>query len=253
MTIQDFRALPDKLILVRHAESVGNVDANTYCNTPDYEVPLSASGWDQAVACGHSIQQLLTGEHGTNYKVFFMTSPYCRTRQTFVGIRQAFSDENFAGVQEEVQLREQDFGNFQDPQKIKADLAERNRFGRFYYRFPDGESGSDVYNRISIFEDHLIRDMKAGKFSHNTSLCLITHGLTMRVFLMRFFNWTVESFLQKISEEEFLKQTSRMHQRRQSLQVKQAYRLRKASKVSLKMCQHSTMEQIDLIGQEYLP
>lgn len=64
------------------------------------------------------------------------------------------------------------------------------------HRFPDGESGSDVYNRVSIFEDHLIRDMKAGKFSHNTSLCLVTHGLTMRVFLMRWFNWTVESFLQ---------------------------------------------------------
>eukprot|EP00878_Enallax_costatus_P033131 GHUV01036519.1.p2 GENE.GHUV01036519.1~~GHUV01036519.1.p2 ORF type:complete len:100 (+),score=2.52 GHUV01036519.1:395-694(+) len=63
-------------------------------------------------------------------------------------------------------------------------------------RFPDGESGSDVYNRISIFEDHLIRDMKSGKFSHNTNICLVTHGLTMRVFLMRWFNWTVESFLQ---------------------------------------------------------
>jgi len=37
-------------------------------------------------------------------------------------------------VQEEVQLREQDFGNFQNPAKIQADLAERNRFGRFYYR-----------------------------------------------------------------------------------------------------------------------
>lgn len=33
-----------------------------------------------------------------------------------------------------MQLREQDFGNFQDPVKIKNDLAERNRFGRFYYR-----------------------------------------------------------------------------------------------------------------------
>jgi hypothetical protein len=32
-------------------------------------------------------------------------------------------------------------------------------------RFPGGESGSDVYNRVSIFEDHLIRDMKAGRFS----------------------------------------------------------------------------------------
>lgn len=62
-------------------------------------------------------------------------------------------------------------------------------------RFPDGESGSDVYNRVSIFEDHLIRDMKASRFSAATSLCLVTHGLTMRVFMMRWFNWTVESFL----------------------------------------------------------
>jgi hypothetical protein len=52
-----------------------------------------------------------------------------------------------------------------------------------------------VYNRVSIFEDHLIRDMKASRFSASTSLCLVTHGLTMRVFLMRWFNWTVESFL----------------------------------------------------------
>jgi hypothetical protein len=32
--------------------------------------------------------------------------------------------------------------------------------------------------------------------SQSTSLCLVTHGLTMRVFLMRWFHWTVESFLQ---------------------------------------------------------
>jgi hypothetical protein len=38
-------------------------------------------------------------------------------------------------LQEEVQMREQDFGNFQNPAKIQADLAERNRFGRFYYRW----------------------------------------------------------------------------------------------------------------------
>ena len=63
-------------------------------------------------------------------------------------------------------------------------------------RFPDGESGSDVYNRVSIFEDHLIRDMKAGKFGNRTSIVLVSHGLTLRVFLMRWFNWTVESFLQ---------------------------------------------------------
>jgi broad specificity phosphatase PhoE len=63
------------------------------------QVPLSARGWEQAVACGHSLRSMMEAEHGNNYKLFFMTSPYCRTRQTFVGIRQAFPDENFAGVQ----------------------------------------------------------------------------------------------------------------------------------------------------------
>eukprot|EP00879_Flechtneria_rotunda_P026276 GHRR01028008.1.p1 GENE.GHRR01028008.1~~GHRR01028008.1.p1 ORF type:complete len:176 (+),score=20.16 GHRR01028008.1:1959-2486(+) len=112
----------------------------------------------------------------------------------------------------------------------------------FTPRFPDGESGSDVYNRISIFEDHLIRDMKSGRFTSNTSLCMVTHGLTMRVFLMRWFNWTVENFLQvynpanatpivieKISEQEFIKRNNCLRERRQTLQVKNAYRLRPES------------------------
>jgi hypothetical protein len=43
------------VILVRHAESQGNVDATTYSSTPDYEVALSARGWEQAVACGAGV------------------------------------------------------------------------------------------------------------------------------------------------------------------------------------------------------
>lgn len=50
----------------------------------------------------------------------------------------------WCAAQEEVQLREQDFGNFQNPTKIQADLAERNRFGRFYYRCAvEGREGGD--------------------------------------------------------------------------------------------------------------
>lgn len=39
---------------------------------------------------------------------------------------------------------------------------ERNRFGRFWFRFPDGgESTADVYDRVSIFVDGLVRDIRA--------------------------------------------------------------------------------------------
>jgi Histidine phosphatase superfamily (branch 1) len=68
MTVEDFRALPDKLVLVRHAESQGNLDAATYCHTPDYEVPLSARGWEQATAAGAALRELMEEEHGGNFR-----------------------------------------------------------------------------------------------------------------------------------------------------------------------------------------
>ena len=43
----------------------------------------------------------------------------------------------------------------QDAEGKKREKADRLRFGRFYYRFPDGESGADVYDRLTIFEDHV--------------------------------------------------------------------------------------------------
>ena len=49
--------------------------------------------------------------------------------------------------------------------------------------------------RITIFEDHMVRDINAGRFSSDTSLVLLTHGLSLRVFLMRWFHWTVDEFL----------------------------------------------------------
>ena len=47
----------------------------------------------------------------------------------------------------------------------QREKAERLRFGRFFYRFPNGESGADVYDRMTIFEDHLVRDINAGRWS----------------------------------------------------------------------------------------
>jgi hypothetical protein len=38
---------------------------------------------------------------------------------------------------------------------------------------------------MTIFEDHLVRDINAGRFADNASLVLVTHGLALRIFLMR--------------------------------------------------------------------
>lgn len=40
-------------------------------------------------------------------------------------------------------------GNFQDREKMRKEKEVRKRYGRFFYRFPDGESAADVYDRIT--------------------------------------------------------------------------------------------------------
>jgi broad specificity phosphatase PhoE len=57
---------------------------------------------------------------------------------------------------------------------------------------PNGESGCDVYDRITTFLDTLHRDFSNPDFPEN--VIIVTHGMTMRVFLMRWFHWTVDYF-----------------------------------------------------------
>lgn len=63
---------------------------------------------------------------------------------------------------------------------------------QFYYRFPEGESGGDVYDRVSTFLESLFRQMTTRRRADN--VVVVSHGLTNRLFLMRFFRLTVEHF-----------------------------------------------------------
>jgi hypothetical protein len=47
----DVRVLPDRIILVRHAQSEGNVDCDAYTYIPDPQVPLVSGQSKQVAAC----------------------------------------------------------------------------------------------------------------------------------------------------------------------------------------------------------
>ncbi len=66
----------------------------------------------QAEQAGQKIKQAMDSD-GQPYNLFFYTSPYKRSRQTHDSVSSCFAADQLKGVQEEVQLREQDFGNFQ--------------------------------------------------------------------------------------------------------------------------------------------
>jgi broad specificity phosphatase PhoE len=57
---------------------------------------------------------------------------------------------------------------------------------------PDGESGADVYDRVSTFLETLHRDFKNPGYPKAT--IIVSHGIAIRVFLMRWFHWSVEKY-----------------------------------------------------------
>jgi len=84
-------------------------------------------------------------------------------------------------------------GNFQNLATREITVLERQKIGRFFYRFKDGESGADVYDRVSSFMDSLFREMDNCLMPDN-NIFIVSHGLFIRLFLMRFYRWSVEKF-----------------------------------------------------------
>eukprot|EP00475_Leptophrys_vorax_P035719 TRINITY_DN5920_c0_g1_i2.p1 TRINITY_DN5920_c0_g1~~TRINITY_DN5920_c0_g1_i2.p1 ORF type:complete len:210 (+),score=51.79 TRINITY_DN5920_c0_g1_i2:1309-1938(+) len=124
-----------------------------------------------------------------NDTVRFWVSPYKRTKMTLEEILKSFDQK--VSVREEPRIREQDWGNFQNPEIIQQLQKHRKKFGIFYFRFPEGESGADVYDRVSSFLESLFRDFH---FDHVDHVVLVSHGITCRMFLMRFLRWSVDKF-----------------------------------------------------------
>lgn len=190
--------LPKRIILVRHGESAGNLDGSAYTTTPDYKIPLTEDGIAQAKLAGTQIRDVISDSGKLrNWKVCFYVSPYERTRSTLREIGRSFPRKKVIGVREECRIREQDFGNFQITERMKIIKETRERFGRFFYRFPEGESAADVFDRVSSFLESLWRDIDS-RFQHDPAddlnIIIVSHGLAARVFLMKWFKWTVEQF-----------------------------------------------------------
>lgn len=208
-TSYNARIMPDQVILLRHGQSMGNIDERRYSTTADNAMPLTRLGWEQAKAAGKLLKQKLL----LRKNVHFIVSPYVRAVETFHGIASAWCDPSeydyiedederlkawYARLlemgltwHEDPRIREQDFGNFQDPTRIKKAKEDRNKFGAFYYRFPHGESASDVFDRISTFLDSLWRSFDVNQCR---TYVIITHGISIRVLLARYFRYTVDQF-----------------------------------------------------------
>lgn len=156
-------AWPERLWLVRHAQSAGNVARDAAerdrleriaLGTRDVDVPLSDLGKGQAEGLGRWIAQLPQDQQPTAVWV----SPYQRALQT-AEVALAVSGSDVPLVVDE-RLREREFGVLDGLTRrgIEAqwpqEAARRTAIGKFYHRPPGGEAWTDALLRVrSVLAD----------------------------------------------------------------------------------------------------
>jgi broad specificity phosphatase PhoE len=172
--------------LVRHGESEANLGKVTSQDVGDHAICLSELGHEQAREAGRRIgREFLAG--GLVY-----VSPYRRTRQTLEDLLDGASEggadlRSDVRIYEDPRLREVEHGY--DPVLPQEDL--RKRHGWFYYRFRGGESPADCYDRTSSFLESMMRQAER---KITDRIVIVTHGLLIRCFVMRFLHLSVEEF-----------------------------------------------------------
>jgi probable phosphoglycerate mutase len=160
-------AWPDRLWIVRHGQSAGNVARDRAhaaglgeidLDIRDVDVPLSDLGHEQSQALGKWFAALPADERPT----VVLTSTYLRAQQTAMAIAQAggLARPGLSFCIDE-RLREREFGVLDrlTTQGIEAKYPEqaeaRRRLGKFYHRPPGGESWCDVILRLRAALDTL--------------------------------------------------------------------------------------------------
>ena len=177
---------PKQIIVFRHGESEANLSKAIYENTPDHLVALTKEGESQCVALGQRLKSFLDGRVVTVW-----SSPFKRSRQTSRIVIGQFSDSEVT-FKEDPRIREQEWGNFFSEETFYSEREKRKAHSNFFYRIKDGESGADVYDRLSSFLESLYRDFE--RYPYQDAALISTHGMTGLIFLMRFFRWTYEQY-----------------------------------------------------------
>jgi len=168
--------------LMRHGESLANVVGDDSLPLADHEIPLTEKGEIQARQAGETL--------GADYlqDALIYTSPFLRTRQTVaLAIEGAGLDLSKVNVREDPRLREVEHG-YSNVGEQRAAIAT---YGHFYYRYQGGESPADCYDRVSGFLESFVRSVQK---TDSRKALIVTHGLALRVFVMRFLHLTVEQF-----------------------------------------------------------
>src|SRR5258706_5609137 len=100
---------PNRIILIRHGESEGNIDKGHYLTIPDYALNLTPRGIEQARQAGTELKAMIGDENLCVY-----LSPYYRTRQTYQYLNESVTTNIVIRIAD-LRIREQDSVHLRHP------------------------------------------------------------------------------------------------------------------------------------------
>ncbi|MDB5486187.1 MAG: phosphoglycerate mutase [Tardiphaga sp.] len=193
---------PDRLWIVRHGESSGNVARDRAHATGSFDIEIDGRDVDVTLSDRGEQQSIALGQWFAAMPVdarpdVVLTSPYLRARKTAQAIQRVsgFADTFKNNDVIDERLREKEFGILDRLTQLgienrHPELAEARRsLGKFYFRPPGGESWCDVILRLRSMMD-TISIHYSGK-----RVLIVAHQVV--VLCMRY-------LLEKLDEQEIL-------------------------------------------------
>jgi len=196
-----------RIFLVRHGQSLANVDKKLYQKITDHAISLSEEGKKQSKEAGEIIVNYLKTIYGSdippeNYNCKLWTSTYKCARETSEIIQETAGNW-IQSTAESIFLGEQQFGLFEGedweserlstlyPNEVEYYQKLCKFKGRFWAKPPLGESRADVCMRVCRIFGNFNRDSKPNSI---TNMIVVSHGITLRAFIMMWFHHNPEWF-----------------------------------------------------------
>lgn len=196
-----------KIFLIRHGQSLGDVDHKVRSTMPDNRIPLTERGIAQAGDLHKNIISILSDISPKPYDKYkdrlnIEFSPFERTRQTkdvLISNLQNKEGVLISKTKENFLLSEQQFGLYNgltgDEIKglypVEHDWHQKylDHNSRFFSPIPMGESRFQVTLRAKLFLNELKEN-----YIHSDNVIVVSHATFIRAFIMVLLDKTPEWF-----------------------------------------------------------
>jgi probable phosphoglycerate mutase len=181
---------PDRIVLVRHGESEGNIltgEERVKLDKATHDYALTAEGQRQTEVTAKFLKERFRDGFDA-----FYTSYYRRAKETM-----EILTDGKVKVYEDPRLREAERGIFHTytPEEVEQyfplENRRKEREGYYHYRPPGGENWPDIELRIHSFLSTLARD-QAGK-----RVLIVVHGHWLILFQRMIHHFSIETAMDR--------------------------------------------------------